>query len=50
MSETTNEGTVLGGRRWKTIRTDRTLPRDDVHAIRRGDDLHVSWTLEVTER
>jgi len=45
MDETTNEGTVLGGRHWKIIRTDRTLPANDVHAIRHGDDLHVSWTL-----
>ena len=45
MDKTTNEGTVLGGRHWKIIRTDRTLPKDDVHAIRHGDDLHVSWTL-----
>jgi len=54
MSTTTNEGTVLGGRYWKIIRTDRTLPTMsgprmkhgmEIHAIKRGDDLHVSWDL-----
>ena len=40
-----DEKTMLGGAKWKIIRTDRSLPKGDVHAFERGADLHVSWGL-----